>query len=111
MSYDDSLDALRTKLSASESTDTKLNLPVVKEAFQGWNQVEIFFLRELLWAEMQRRANTEFDSPVSRFRGFQLRGIEKQQCDVCRKHLYGHLWADIDESGAVINCSVKENKQ
>lgn len=111
MSYNDSVDALRTKISVNPTPESPTSLNFANETFQGWNTVELFTLREMLWSIMKARADQEMNSSTHVFRGSELRGVEKQKCELCGGHLYGHLWAEIDENGLVVKCSVKENKQ
>lgn len=111
MSYNDSVDSLRTKISSNPSPESSTSLAFVTETFQGWNTVEIFTLRELLWSLMKARADEQINSKNVVFRGSQLKGVEHQMCEICGGHLYGHLWAEIDENGSVVKCSFKENQQ
>lgn len=111
MSYNDSIADLRNKVSANPSPESSTSLAFVTEAFQGWNAVEIFNLREMLWSLMKARADQDMNSKTHIFRGSELQGVENQECEICNWRLTGHLWAEIDENGSVVNCSIKEKSK
>lgn len=110
MSDNNCLEELRNKISTTNLSGQGPDFSFVGKAFEGWNSVELFFLREALWTLMQTRAVHLMSSQTVTFRGDQLSGVEKQTCEICGMYLRNHIWAEINENGDVVSCSVKTGK-